>query len=195
MSGPAAPAASSCDVAIVGGGMVGASLALALAALPLDVVVIEAIEPEDGSQPSFDSRTIALSNGTRRIFSGLGVWDEIAREATPIRKIHISDRGRFGSALVDAADQGVAAIGYVAENRVIGRALWRRLRGASRTRLEAPCRVTAVQPGDASTAREARARSRRDSSWPPMAPHRSCARRSAWVPRAGTTGRPPSSAS
>ena len=149
MSGPAAPAASSCDVAIVGGGMVGASLALALAALPLDVVVIEAIEPEDGSQPSFDSRTIALSNGTRRIFSGLGVWDEIAREATPIRKIHISDRGRFGSALVDAADQGVAAIGYVAENRVIGRALWRRLRGASRTRLEAPCRVTAVQPGDA----------------------------------------------
>lgn len=139
--------AESCDVAIVGGGMVGASLALALAALPLEVVVIEAVEPEDGSQPSFDSRTIALSNGTRRIFSGLGVWDEIAREATPIHKIHVSDRGRFGSALIDAAEQGVPALGYVAENRVIGRALWRRLRAAPRTRLVAPARVTAVTPG------------------------------------------------
>jgi 2-octaprenyl-6-methoxyphenol hydroxylase len=147
MSASAAPA--SCDVAIVGGGMVGASLALALAELPLDVVVIEAVQPEDGSQPSFDSRTIALSNGTRRIFAGLGVWDEVAREATPIRKIHVSDRGRFGSALIDAADQGVPALGYVAENRVIGRALWRRLRASARTRLEAPCRVTAVAPGAA----------------------------------------------
>jgi 2-octaprenyl-6-methoxyphenol hydroxylase len=142
-----AGAAEDCDVAIVGGGMVGASLALALATLPLDVVVIEAVEPEDGSQPSFDSRTIALSNGTRRIFAGLGVWDEIGREVTPIRKIHVSDRGRFGSALIDAADQGVPALGYVAENRVIGRALWRRLRASARTRLVAPARVTAVTPG------------------------------------------------
>jgi len=144
-----ARAAECCDVAIVGGGMVGASLALALAALPLEVVVVEAVEPEDGAQPSFDSRTIALSNGTRRIFAGLGVWDEIAREATPIRKIHVSDRGRFGSALIDAAQQGVAALGYVAENRVIGRALWRHLRGASHTRLVAPARVVAVTRGDA----------------------------------------------
>jgi len=143
----AAGADGRCDVAIVGGGMVGASLALALAALPLEVVVIEAVEPEDGAQPSFDARTIALSNGTRRIFAGLGVWDEIAREATAIRRIHVSDRGRFGSALIDAAEQGVAALGYVAENRVIGRALWRRLRAAPRTRLVAPARVTAVAPG------------------------------------------------
>jgi 2-octaprenyl-6-methoxyphenol hydroxylase len=143
------PAERSCDVAIVGGGMVGASLALALTALPLDVVVVEAVEPEDGSQPSFDSRTTALSNGTRRIFAGLGVWEEIAREATPIRKIHVSDRGRFGSALIDAAEQGVPTLGYVAENSVIGRALWRRLRAAPRTRLIAPARVTAVAPGAA----------------------------------------------
>jgi 2-octaprenyl-6-methoxyphenol hydroxylase len=135
-----------CDVAIVGGGMVGASLALALAALPLEVVVVEAVAPEDGSQPSFDARTIALSNGTRRIFGGLGVWDEIGRDATPIKRIHVSDRGRFGSALIDAADQGVAALGYVAESRLLGRALWRRLREAPRTRLLAPARVTDVAP-------------------------------------------------
>ncbi|MBS0394515.1 MAG: 2-octaprenyl-6-methoxyphenyl hydroxylase [Proteobacteria bacterium] len=126
--------------------MVGGSLALALSALPLSVVVIEAVEPEDGSQPSFDSRTIALSNGTRRVFAGLGVWDEIGREATPIRRIHVSDRGHFGSAVIDAADEGVAALGYVAENRVIGRALWRRLRATPRVRLLAPARVTAAEP-------------------------------------------------
>ncbi len=141
------PPAERCDVAIVGGGMVGASLALALAALPLEVAVIEAVAPEDGSQPSFDSRTTALSNGTRRIFAGLGVWDEIAREATPIRRIHVSDRGRFGSALIDAGEQGVAALGYVAENRLIGRALWRRLRASPRTRILAPARVTEATAG------------------------------------------------
>ncbi len=139
-----------CDIAIVGGGMVGASLALALAALPLQVVVIEAAPPEDDAQPSFDSRTTALSNGTRRVFEGLGVWDEIAREATPIRRIHISDRGRFGSAVIDAAEQDVAALGYVVENRVVGRALWRRLRLSPRTRLISPATVTAASCGPSS---------------------------------------------
>ena len=141
----AATPAVAADVAIVGGGMVGASLALALSALALDVVVVEATPPEDGTQPSFDTRTTALSNGTRRIFEGLGVWDEIVREATPIRRIHVSDRGRFGSAVVDAAEQGIPALGYVVENRVIGRALWRRLRLCPRVRLVSPATVTAVR--------------------------------------------------
>ena len=143
-------APATCDVAIVGGGMVGASLALALAALPLQVVVIEATPPEDDGQPSFDTRTTALSNGTRRVFEGLGVWDEICREATPIRRIHVSDRGRFGSAVIDAAEQGIAALGYVVENRVIGRALWRRLRLSERTRILSPASVTAATAGAAS---------------------------------------------
>jgi 2-octaprenyl-6-methoxyphenol hydroxylase len=137
-----------CDVCIVGGGLVGASLALALAALPLEVVVIEAVPPEDESQPSFDARTTALSNGTRRIFDGLGIWDEIRRDATPIRRIHVSERGRFGTAVVDAAEQGIDALGYVIENRVIGAALWRRLRAAPRTRLMTPAAVSAMAVED-----------------------------------------------
>ena len=141
----AATPALAADVAIVGGGMVGASLALALSALALEVVVVEATPPEDGTQPSFDTRTTALSNGTRRIFEGLGVWDEIVREATPIRRIHVSDRGHFGSAVVDASEQGIPALGYVVENRVIGRALWRRLRLCPRVRLVSPATVTAVR--------------------------------------------------
>jgi 2-octaprenyl-6-methoxyphenol hydroxylase len=136
-----AAGAPECDVAIVGGGMVGASLALALAPLGLKVTLVEAVLPEEDSQPSFDERTIALSNGTRRIFQGLGVWDEILRGATPIRQIHVSDRGRFGTARLSAAEQGVPALGFVAETRAVGAALWRRLRLSPVTRLIAPARV------------------------------------------------------
>ncbi|HXQ32190.1 MAG TPA: 2-octaprenyl-6-methoxyphenyl hydroxylase [Steroidobacteraceae bacterium] len=139
-----AAAPGECDVAIVGGGLVGASLALALSNLPLAVVVIEAVPPDTLSQPSFDARTTALSNGTRRILTGLGVWDEIARAATPIRRIHVSERGQFGCSVLDAAEQGIPALGYVVENRAIGAALWRELSRASRVRLMSPAEVTAV---------------------------------------------------
>jgi 2-octaprenyl-6-methoxyphenol hydroxylase len=131
-----------CDVAIVGGGLVGASLALALAELPLRVTLVEAALPGSPGQPSFDTRTTALSNGSRRILEGLGVWTEIARSATPITRIHVSERGRFGSATLDAADEGLAALGYVVENRAIGAALWRRLDAAPRVSLVAPATVT-----------------------------------------------------
>lgn len=142
------PAPPDCDVAIVGGGMVGASLALAIAPLGLRVVVVEAVPPEAEAQPSFDERTTALSNGTRRIFQGLGVWDEIARAATPIRRIHVSDRGRFGTTRLEAAEQGVAALGFVVENRSIGAALWRRLRLSPTTTVLAPARVTGSEVHD-----------------------------------------------
>ena len=94
------------DVALCGGGLVGATLALALADLDLRVVLIEAHPFGTSGQPSFDDRTTALSNGSRRIFEALRVWPLLEREATAIRRIHVSDRGRFGFARLDAAEQG-----------------------------------------------------------------------------------------
>jgi 2-octaprenyl-6-methoxyphenol hydroxylase len=123
-----AAAPLSFDLAIVGGGLVGASLALALRELPLRVLLVERFAPESGAQPSFDERTTALGNGSRRIFETLGVWQDMVRDAAPIRAIHVSDAGRFGFARLNAADQGVEAFGYVVPNRVIGAALWGRLR-------------------------------------------------------------------
>lgn len=112
------------DILIVGGGMVGASLAIALGKLPLKVALIEAVEFESNAQPSYDDRTIALSYGSKRIFDTLGVWDRVeASGATPIQHIHISDRGRFGFARLAAADAGVEAMGWVVENRALGQAL------------------------------------------------------------------------
>ncbi len=112
--------------------MVGLSLAAALADLPLDVVVIEPVAPDAGDQPSFDARTTALSGGSRRVLEGVGVWPAVARQATPIRRIHVSERGAFGFARLSAEEQGVAALGYTIENRLLGRALRERCAAIAR---------------------------------------------------------------
>jgi len=132
------------DITIVGGGMVGASLAVALAPLGLKLALVEAIPHGSGSQPSFDERTTALSNGSRRILQTLGVWSEVASSATPIRRIHVSDQGRFGFARIDAAEQGLEAIGYVVPNRALGQALWSRLAQDAHVQLHCPAQVSRI---------------------------------------------------
>jgi 2-octaprenyl-6-methoxyphenol hydroxylase len=134
------------DVVIAGGGMVGASFALALRDTPLRVLLIESVPPDSAAQPSFDERTTALGNGSRQIFETLGVWPQMADDAAPIRSIHVSDAGRFGVARLDAREQGVAAFGYVVPNRVIGRALWGALRGAANVALRVPAKLESATP-------------------------------------------------
>ena len=107
--------------------MVGLSLAAALAELPLEVAVIEPVAPEADDQPSFDARTTALSSGSRQVLAGIGAWPSLAAQATPIRRIHVSERGTFGTAILDAGEQGLAALGYTIENRLLGRALRERV--------------------------------------------------------------------
>ena len=116
------------DITIVGGGLVGASLACALIGCGFRVAVVEAIPFESSEQPSFDERTIALTFGSSRIFEGLGVWKRMQSQGvTAIERIHISDKGHFGSAVLDRADANVAALGYVVPARVLGGTLLARL--------------------------------------------------------------------
>ncbi len=134
------------DVAIVGGGMVGASLALALLETGIRVLLVEGTAPGSNLQPSFDERTTALGNASRRIFQALGVWPDIAPEAAAIRTIHVSEAGRFGFARLRAQEQGVEAFGYVVANRVIGAALWRKLQaGAEGLMVRVPARPEGVE--------------------------------------------------
>jgi 2-octaprenyl-6-methoxyphenol hydroxylase len=133
------------DVAIVGGGMVGASLALALAGSGKRIMLIEAVAAEADSQPSFDDRTSALGNGSRRIFETLGAWPHLAAHAGPVREIRVSDAGRFGAARLSAAAQGLPALGYVVSNRHIGAALWQQLRAVPAITVRCPARVRAVE--------------------------------------------------
>jgi 2-octaprenyl-6-methoxyphenol hydroxylase len=131
-------------VAICGGGLVGATLAIALAELDLDIVLLESHPYGVDGQPSFDDRTTALSNGSRRVFQGLGIWPLIEREATPIRRIHVSDKGRFGFARIRAEEQGLEQLGHVVVNRVMGGALWQRLQNP-RIQIVAPARVLGTE--------------------------------------------------
>jgi 2-octaprenyl-6-methoxyphenol hydroxylase len=132
------------DVVIVGGGMVGASFALALRTTNLRVLLIESVPADAAAQPSFDERTTALGNGSRQIFESLGVWPAMAAESASIRSIHVSDAGRFGVARLDAHEQGVHAFGYVIPNRVIGRVLWQALRDAPNVTLAVPAQLKAA---------------------------------------------------
>jgi 2-octaprenyl-6-methoxyphenol hydroxylase len=141
------PASRDCDVLIVGGGAVGSALACALADLPLDVVLVEAQEVRLLEQPSFDARVTALANGSQQILAALGLWADLKSYAEAIRKIHISERGRFGAARIQADDEGVPALGYTVENQALGRVLWQRLERAPRFTVLAPARVTSLELG------------------------------------------------
>ncbi len=140
------------DIIIAGGGLAGATLALALArTLPhLRVTVVEAfpLSPEalpDSYQPSYDARSTALAWGSRLIFEELGLWHRLSEYATPIRHIHVSDRGHFGATRLSAADHQQEALGYVADNRWMGLCLMRELLQTSVV-WEAPAEVTGMQP-------------------------------------------------
>lgn len=115
------------DVLIVGGGLVGASLALAFGRAGLDVAIVEAHPFRLNEQPNYDERSIALAQGSQRIFSGMGLWESLQDAVCPIHTIHVSDRGHFGFTRLKREQEGVEALGYVASARLLGNALIRAL--------------------------------------------------------------------
>jgi 2-octaprenyl-6-methoxyphenol hydroxylase len=143
-----APGTVACDIAVVGGGMVGATLAVALAPLGLKVAVIEARSHDAADQPSFDERTTALSNGSRRILETLGVWPQVAASASAIAKIHVSDQGQFGFARITAREQHLSALGFVLPNRILGAALWPRIEASRQVQCFCPAEVVDIVRGE-----------------------------------------------
>ncbi len=139
------------QVAIIGGGLVGASLALALQAgaraRGWSILLVEPFAPGHEYQPSYDARCSALSFGTRRIYERHGLWTAIAERAEAIRDIHVSERGRFGATRLSAVEEGVEALGYVVENAWIGHCLWRAL-DPEVVHWRCPAQVQALQPLD-----------------------------------------------
>src|SRR5210317_2066711 len=131
-----------CDIAIVGGGLAGASLAVALASLGYDIKVIEAVAYKAAGQPSYDDRTLALSHSSCRILAGIGLWDMLEADATPIRKIYITELNRPGRVLLDAAELGLAAYGHVVEARRFGVAVTRKLEQVKNIEVISPASVT-----------------------------------------------------
>lgn len=116
------------DILIVGGGLTGPALALALAQVGLRSAVIDSLPAETLADPSFDGRAYALALASQRLLKALGVWGDIADESQPILDIKVSDGrvgqgpGPFGLAF-DHAEIEDGPMGYMAEDRFVRRAL------------------------------------------------------------------------
>lgn len=137
----------SCDIAIVGGGLAGASLAVALAPLGYDIKVIEAVAYKAAEQPSYDDRTLAISHSSCRILAGIGLWEKLAADATPIRKIFITELARPGRVVLDAAEMGLTEFGHVVEARRFGAAVTKQLQQTENIEVLSPANVTDIKIG------------------------------------------------
>lgn len=135
------------DIAIVGAGMVGAALALALARAGFDVAVIEPRAPKPwNAQDDVDLRVVALAPSSVDLFVRLNVWNEIASaRASAYRRMRVWDALAPGELTFDAADEGRSALGFIAENRLIQSVLWNALQRESRIALHSPGKVASTE--------------------------------------------------
>lgn len=139
------------DIAIVGAGMVGASLVHLLETARqrgMTVTLLDQVELTSGATdeqpPGFDGRATALSYGTRQLFEGMNVWPRLAA-ACAIEHIQVSDQGHFGQTHLHASEQGTEALGYVVENHALGRGLLKNIDKLDGVDVLAPVCVERVQ--------------------------------------------------
>lgn len=109
------------DILIIGGGLTGATLMLALQGLGFSTLLVESQTFADKINPDFDARSLALSPASMRILSMLGVWDILKEYASPIETIHVSEQGRFG--ISKLRGDALNSLGYVVEMQYINLAL------------------------------------------------------------------------
>ncbi len=133
-----------CDVAIIGGGMAGATLALALDSAGLEVAVIERDDPGNWAAPAFDGRVSAISAGSRQVWQALGAWDAMAPDAEPILDIRVTDGDQPFVLHFDHNELRGGPMGYIVENRDIRTALLDAVANAPRICLMAPRAVDAI---------------------------------------------------
>ncbi|HBH63547.1 MAG TPA: 2-octaprenyl-6-methoxyphenyl hydroxylase [Erwinia persicina] len=136
------------SIIIAGGGMTGATLALAISHLTqgqLAVTLVEGTEPASRVHPGFDGRAIALAEGTCQQLAAIGLWPLLASAATAITDVHVSDRGHASFVSLTAADYGVSALGQVVELHEVGQRLFSRLKNAPGVTLRCPDKVASVE--------------------------------------------------
>lgn len=133
------------DILVIGGGLVGASLAIALDAAGRSATLIEAAAPRVPAQPSYDDRNLALARATVNALTSLGVWKH-AQGGTPITRLHVSRAGEFGAARLSAQEAGVDALGATLPARELGNALELRLRECRHLTRLIPAKLESLDP-------------------------------------------------
>jgi 2-octaprenyl-6-methoxyphenol hydroxylase len=131
------------DILILGGGLVGSSLACALEGHGYRIGLVEASLPSM-PPPGFDERKLALAAASINALTALGVLECMPSAPSPMRRIHVSRAGDFGVVRLDAADSGRDSFGGVVSARELGLALERRLSALRDTQILRPRTVTAI---------------------------------------------------
>jgi len=132
------------DILIVGGGLVGTSLAIALDSAGWRVALVEAAAPRVDLQPSYDERNLELARASVNALTALGVWARVGDRATPIRHIHVSRKGEFGAVRLAAAAHGLDAFGAVLPARELGNGLLAQLDACRALARHAPAKLTSI---------------------------------------------------
>jgi 2-octaprenyl-3-methyl-6-methoxy-1,4-benzoquinol hydroxylase/2-octaprenylphenol hydroxylase len=140
------------DTIVVGGGAIGAALALALARDGFAVALVEARAPKPWRiEDDVDLRVVALAADARALLDDLGAWPAIeSARAGPYRRMRVFDALAPGELRFDAADRGEASLGWIVENALIQHALWQALANEPRVELRCPAEVAAVSDGESS---------------------------------------------
>ena len=138
------------DVLIVGGGLVGASFALALACRnqELKICMVESVAVKSAVQPSFDDRSTVLSKSSAHLFADMGLWVGLTQIVAPIQHIHTSEEGQFGMSRLHANDYDVDAMGYVVDNKGLGTQLYAQLKQYTNISVISPAKVISLQASD-----------------------------------------------
>jgi len=130
------------DVAIVGGGLVGLSLAALLGRAGIQVALLEANEAQrEWPEDSIDLRVYAITRASQRLFTEVGAWEAMQRRAGPFRDMRVWDAGGSGDIHFDSAEVGEACLGHILEARVIEGALLDSIAGLSCVRRYCPALV------------------------------------------------------
>lgn len=150
---------NSFDIIIAGGGMIGATAALALSQIrlgqaqlgqvqldrrPLKIAIVESIEPHNDASPSFDQRAVALSAASVEILKSLKLWRNIQPLSCPITDIHVSDQGHFGFTRLNANEYKMEALGQVIPLDQTGPALWKAIHETQNITTFCPFEITEI---------------------------------------------------
>ena len=135
------------DIAIVGGGFVGNTLACALATVPGQIALIEgkSISPANGKSPNRDERSIALALASKKMFDALGVWEQLGLHSIAIKKIQISNQGRFGAMRLDSRNYESECFGYMVPAEKLILSLQKHLQGFKNIQRVQPYKVSDIE--------------------------------------------------
>ena len=130
------------DIIIVGGGLVGMAAAINLARFDLSICLLESVEAQNNFHPSYDDRTLVVNHASINFWTNCGIWHDLKPSLTAINKVHVSNKGHFGSVTFDKDELKIEALAYILEAKVLGMALKSKLSSFKNITVTCPALVT-----------------------------------------------------